>query len=170
MIYFSLPQEAVSPSSSEQYGNPVPASSLSADDITQHGVPAGVYPHQLGSYPPQASSYPEQPPAYPLHVPPNQTYFVTNVPNGIGNSQETIPIMPMWAAITLCIINFLMPGLGEFESKSELNLLFYPYYSPIYKEFTEAKNLFSNCSTIFPMAAWLEDRKRSLRCLLVEVP
>ena len=92
----------------------------------QPGPPPGMYHAQplpgsytgpLGGYQtgqPLSESDPSPPP-----LPPQQTNnFSSNAPNSVGGMQSLIPIMPMGVAVTLCVINCILPGIGELLSVS----------------------------------------------------
>ena len=100
----------------------------------QPGPPPGMYQAQPlpGSYTGPAGGYQTgQPPVanYPP-PPPQQTYYFSSyTPSSVGGMQSLIPIMPMGVAVTLCVINCILPGIGEFNTsntvKSSLSRMIY---------------------------------------------
>ena len=141
ITYKQAPGGAPYPSPSGQIG--VTAHPPSNEANTQYGAPPGAYGPSVPSYPAHSSAA-----AQPLQPPPNQTYFITNVPAGFGNLEGLIPIMPLWAAITLCVVNCIMPGFGEFTKVLRtMSTMNNEYYETLFSSLMIMNNTMNNYST-----------------------
>nr|XP_002121910.1 protein SPEC3-like [Ciona intestinalis] len=111
-----VPYQAAPLNPNPGYPQPPPAQGPGGYPQPPPAQGPGSYPPPQGGYPgaPSIQIYQQQQNQQQQYGGPNQVTYVTTTTNNSSFSgmKAAIPVMPMWCAVTLCVVNCLFPGLG----------------------------------------------------------